>query len=97
MIGRPDPLAPAPDFLVPQPVNTTDELLERFAQVDFSGEELVALLASHTVAGADDFSPPLEGYAFTIYLNNHITHTISVFHLIPHHLFSTVRFYSIYK
>ena len=68
VIGRPDPLGPAPDFIVPQPVNTTDQLLAAFAAVDFSPEELIALLTSHTVAGADDFSPPLQGYAFTIYL-----------------------------
>ena len=59
---------PAPDFIVPQPVNTTDELLAAFAAVDFSPAELIALLASHTAAGADDFSPPLQGYyALTIY------------------------------
>ena len=68
VIGRPDPLAPAPDFIVPQPVNTTDQLLEAFAEVGFSPAELVALLSSHTAAGADDFSEPLQGYAFTTYL-----------------------------
>ena len=66
-IGRPQPKVAAPDFIVPQPVNTTDELLTAFANVGFSPEELVALLSSHSVAGADDFSPPLQGYAFTIY------------------------------
>ena len=66
-IGRPQPTAPAPNFIVPQPTNTTDELLAAFAAVGFSPAELIALLASHSVAGADDFSPPLEGYAFTIY------------------------------
>ena len=65
-IGRPPPKGPAPDFIVPQPVNTTDELLAAFAAVDFSPEELISLLTSHTVAGADDFSPPLQGYAFKI-------------------------------
>ena len=66
-IGRPAPLGPAPDFIVPQPVNTTDELIAAFAQAGFSSDELIALLASHTAAGADDFSPPLQGYAFIIY------------------------------
>ena len=64
-IGRPEPTVPAPDFIVPQPVNTTDELLTAFANVGFSPAEFIALLASHTAAGADDFSPPLQGYAFT--------------------------------
>ena len=67
VIGRPAPKAPAPNFIVPQPVNTTDELIAAFAAVGFSPAELVALLASHSVAGADNFSPPLKGYAFTIY------------------------------
>ena len=66
-IGRPPPKAPAPKFLIPQPVNTTDELLTLFAGVGFSPAELIALLTSHTVAGADDFSPPLQGYDFAIY------------------------------
>ena len=64
-IGRPAPKVPAPDFIVPQPVNTTDELIAAFEAVGFSPAELIALLASHTAAGADDFSPPLQGYAFT--------------------------------
>ena len=67
VIGRPQPKGPAPDFIVPQPVNTTDELLTAFSNVGFSHEEFISLLASHTAAGADDFSPPLQGYAFTIY------------------------------
>ena len=67
VIGRPPPKGPAPDFIVPQPVNTTDQLLEAFANVGFSPQELIALLTSHTAAGADDFSPPQQGYAFTIY------------------------------
>ena len=60
-IGRPAPKAPAPDFIVPQPTNTTSELLAAFAAVGFSPAELVALLASHSAAGADDFAPPLSG------------------------------------
>ena len=57
-IGRPAPKTPAPDFIVPQPVNTTDELLAAFAAVDFSSAEL---LASFSAAGADDFYLPLQG------------------------------------
>ena len=66
VIGRPFPKGPAPDFIVPQPVNTTDELINAFKAVGISAQELVALLASHSAAGADDFAPPLAGYAFTI-------------------------------
>jgi len=63
-IGRPPPKGPAPDFIVPQPINTTDELLAAFAAVDFSPEELISLLSAHTAAGSDDFSPPLQGVPF---------------------------------
>ena len=66
-IGRPPPIAPAPDFIIPQPVNTTDELLDFFHSVGFSPAELIALLASHTAAGADDFAPPLKGFVFIIH------------------------------
>jgi hypothetical protein len=92
-IGRPAPIAPAPNFIIPQPVNTTDELLAAFAAVGFSSQELIALLSSHSVAGADDFSPPLQGYVFHYLLNNQTTYRFLVFHLIPHQLFSTVRFH----
>jgi cytochrome c peroxidase len=64
VIGRPQPREPAPDFIIPQPVNTTDQLLKAFANAGFSPEEFIALLTSHTVAGADDFSPPLQGVPF---------------------------------
>ena len=69
-IGRPAPVGPAPDFIVPQPVNTTDQIIAAFAAVNFTAAEIVALLASHSVAGADDFAPPIAGYyhdASTIY------------------------------
>jgi len=64
VIGRPPPKGPAPDFIVPKPVNTTNQLLKAFAEVGFSPAELVALLASHSVAGADSFAPPLKGIPF---------------------------------
>ena len=60
-IGRPAPKGPAPDFIVPQPVNTTTQLINAFEAVGLSASELVALLASHSAAGADDFAPPLSG------------------------------------
>ena len=66
-IGRPAPLGPAPEFVIPLPTNTTDELIASFGAIGFSSDELVALLAAHTAGGANDFSPPVVGYAFTIY------------------------------
>lgn len=46
-IGRPALKAPAPDFIGPQPVNTTDELLATFAAVGFSPAELVIARSMH--------------------------------------------------
>ena len=66
-MGRPPPTGPAPPNIIPQPFNTVDELLDIFAGLNISSDELVALLSVHSVAGADDFSPPNQGYAFTIY------------------------------
>ena len=66
-IGRPPPTAPAPKFLVPRPDDSTDQILATFAAVGFTPQELIALLASHSVAGGDDLSPPLRGYAFSVY------------------------------
>jgi manganese peroxidase len=64
VIGRPPPTEPAPDFIVPQPVNTTSEIIDAFDVVGISPAEIIALLASHTAAGADDFAPPLKGVPF---------------------------------
>ena len=60
-IGRPPPTEPAPKYIVPQPVNTTDELLAAFAKINFSPRELIALLGSHSVAGADDLDSGHSG------------------------------------
>ncbi|KAJ6529008.1 fungal versatile peroxidase from pleurotus Eryngii [Mycena capillaripes] len=62
MMGRPMPLAPAPrpDGLVPEPFGTTSHL----DAGGFTPTDVVALLASHTVAGADTVDPNLEGVPF---------------------------------
>ena len=61
-------------------VNTTDELLTvtAFAAVNFTAEELIFLLTSHIVAGADDFSPlrRFKGMLSTIYWTTQITSQI---------------------
>ncbi|TFK65303.1 versatile peroxidase VPL1 [Pluteus cervinus] len=62
--GRPPPLAPSPNFLVPEPFNTTDQILERFASVGFSPPEIIALLSSHSIAGADTVDPTIPGTPF---------------------------------
>ena len=71
-MGRPPPIAASPDGLIPEPfgmvpstlsfvlrlnADNTTTILNRMADAGFSPAEVVALLASHTVAGADDIDP----------------------------------------
>ncbi|KAJ6610562.1 lignin peroxidase LiP2 precursor [Mycena sp. CBHHK59/15] len=67
MMGRPMPLAPAPgpDGLVPEPFDNVDVILARMKDAGgFTPAEVVALLASHSVAGADTVDPTIEGVPF---------------------------------
>ncbi|KAJ7076022.1 putative versatile peroxidase [Mycena belliarum] len=67
MMGRPMPLAPSPgpDGLVPEPFDNVDVILERMADAGgFSPTDVVALLASHSVAGADTVDPTIPGTPF---------------------------------
>ncbi|KAJ7699236.1 versatile peroxidase VPL1 [Mycena rosella] len=64
LLGRPEPLAASPEGLVPDPFDTITSILARFAQVGFSPEEAVALLASHTIAAADHVDPSIPGTPF---------------------------------
>ncbi|KAI0081249.1 melanin-decolorizing enzyme [Panus rudis PR-1116 ss-1] len=64
-LGRPNATAPAPDKTVPEPFDTVDSILARFADAGgFSPEEVVALLASHSVAAADHVDPAIPGTPF---------------------------------
>lgn len=46
-VGRKDATQPAPDGTVPEPFDSVDSILARFADAgDFSPAEVVALLAS---------------------------------------------------
>ena len=61
-IGRPQPKAASPDELVPEPFDPIDKILSRMAAGgNFSPQEVVALLSSHSVAGADTIVPGMEG------------------------------------
>ncbi|KAJ7489140.1 manganese peroxidase 3 [Mycena latifolia] len=64
LLGRPPPVAAAPDGLVPDPFDTITDILERFAEVGFSPDEVVALLSSHTIAAADHVDPSIPGTPF---------------------------------
>ncbi|KAJ7927044.1 manganese peroxidase isozyme precursor, partial [Mycena leptocephala] len=51
----------APDGLVPEPADSVDKIIARFADAGFSANEIVDLLVSHTVAAQDDVDPTIHG------------------------------------
>ncbi|KAF8507705.1 manganese peroxidase [Gautieria morchelliformis] len=54
LAGRPNATAPAPDGLQPTPGDSVDKILARMADGGgFSPDEVIALLASHSIARAD--------------------------------------------
>ncbi|KAK7454055.1 fungal class II heme-containing peroxidase [Stygiomarasmius scandens] len=59
--GRPNPTGPSPDGLVPEPFDSVTKILDRFGDAGFSPNEVVALLASHSVAAADHVDPTIPG------------------------------------
>nr|GAT52048.1 manganese peroxidase 5 [Mycena chlorophos] len=64
MFGRIDAKSPAPIGTVPQPTDEIPIILARMADAGLSAEETVALIASHSIAGADDIDPDLMGLPF---------------------------------
>ncbi|VDB87793.1 unnamed protein product [Peniophora sp. CBMAI 1063] len=65
LLGRKNATAPAQDLTVPEPFDTVDSILARFADAGgFTPAEVVALLASHTVAAADLVDPTIPGTPF---------------------------------
>lgn len=64
LAGRPMPTAASPDGLIPEPFNPVSQILARMADAGFSAEETIALLASHSVAGADHVDPTVPGSPF---------------------------------
>jgi len=61
VMGRPQPVAASPPDLVPEPFDSVDSILQRFSEVGFSPDEVIALLSSHSVAGADTVDPTIPG------------------------------------
>ncbi|EJD07914.1 manganese peroxidase [Fomitiporia mediterranea MF3/22] len=64
LAGRPNATAAAPDGLVSQPGDSVDTIIARFADAGFSSDELVALLASHSLAAADTLTGTVQGEPF---------------------------------
>lgn len=65
LAGRPNATQPGPDGLIPEPQDSVDKILARFWDAGrFSPDEVVALLASHSVARADHVDPKLDAAPF---------------------------------
>ncbi|KAI0268693.1 manganese peroxidase [Gloeopeniophorella convolvens] len=64
LLGRPPPKAAAADLTVPEPFDNVTHILARFKDAGFDPSEVVALLASHTVAAADLVDPTIPGTPF---------------------------------
>ncbi|KIJ44687.1 class II peroxidase [Sphaerobolus stellatus SS14] len=65
MAGRPNATAPAPDGLIPEPQDTVTDILARMADGGgFTPDEVIALLASHSIARADHVDPTLDAAPF---------------------------------
>jgi manganese peroxidase len=59
LLGRPQPKAPSPPNLIPEPFDIVTTILDRFASVGFSPQEVVALLSAHFVAEAETGNPAI--------------------------------------
>ncbi|KAF7360777.1 Peroxidase [Mycena venus] len=81
LLGHPKAAAASPPGLVPEPQDTVTCILARFQEVNFSPEEVVALLASHTVVTADHVDPTVAGY-LSIHLFFVNSNVLTTYHLI---------------
>ncbi|KAG5352195.1 Versatile peroxidase vpl2 [Termitomyces sp. Mn162] len=63
-LGRPNATAPSPDLLVPEPFDSVTSILSRMGDAGLTPDEVVALLASHSVAASDHIDPTLQGVPF---------------------------------
>ncbi|KAJ7635383.1 manganese peroxidase 1 precursor [Roridomyces roridus] len=62
--GRVDATSPAADNTVPEPFQSSTDILARMADAGLTAADTVALLASHSVAGADNIDPDAAGLPF---------------------------------
>ncbi|RDB25101.1 Versatile peroxidase VPL1 [Hypsizygus marmoreus] len=63
-LGRPDAKAASPDLLVPEPFDTVTSILARFADAGITPAEVVALIASHSIAASDHVDETIPGTPF---------------------------------
>ncbi|OCB89393.1 manganese peroxidase 2 [Sanghuangporus baumii] len=62
--GRPNATIPAQDGIVPEPQDSADHIIDRFADVGINSDEIIHLLASHTAARSDTLIPGQDGVPF---------------------------------
>jgi len=64
LAGRPPATVPAAKGLVPEPFQPVQTLVSRFNDAGLTAAEMIALLASHTVAAQDHVDPSVAGSPF---------------------------------
>lgn len=65
LAGRPNAKQVPPDGLVPEPQDNVTSILARFKDAsEFTPDEVVHLLASHTIARADHVDPTIQAVPF---------------------------------
>ncbi|KAJ6537944.1 manganese peroxidase [Mycena capillaripes] len=64
MAGRPEATEPAPDGLVPEAFASVTTILARVGDAGLTPEEMVDLLASHSVGVQEDVDPVIAGMPF---------------------------------
>lgn len=64
LAGRPNATIPAEIGTVPEPQDPVTMILDRMADAGFTPQELIHLLASHTVARADHVDPTIQDVPF---------------------------------
>ncbi|KAH9934475.1 heme peroxidase [Epithele typhae] len=64
LAGRSNHSSASPDGLIPLPEDPTDKILNRMGAAGFSPNEVVDLLASHSVAAQDHIEPSIHGSPF---------------------------------
>ena len=64
LAGRSNLTQASPDLLVPEPSDPTGKIFDRFQDAGFTINEVVDLLASHTVAAQDHVDASIPGTPF---------------------------------
>ncbi|KAJ6532410.1 manganese peroxidase precursor [Mycena capillaripes] len=66
MAGRPDAYQAAPDGLVPEPFHSVTTILDRVGDAGLYPQEMVELLASHSIAVQEDIDESIPGTPFDL-------------------------------